>query len=77
MQTKTKMTKSDAVLLSLTKEEAVVLADWLYRNSRKKEYFADAAEQRVFWNIECLLEKVLLTEDTGMDAVRTAKELLQ
>ena len=77
MQTKTKMTKSDAVLLSLTKEEAVVLSDWLYQNSRKKEYFADAAEQRVFWNIECLLEKVLLPEDTGTDAVRTAKELLQ
>ena len=77
MQTKTKMTKSEAVLLSLTKEEAVVLSDWLYRNSRNKEYFADAAEQSVFWNIECLLEKVLLPEDTGTDAVRTAKELLQ
>ena len=77
MQTKTKMTKSDAVLLSLTKEKSVVLADWLYQNSRKKEYFSDAAEQRVFWNIECLLEKVLLPEDTGTDAVRTAKELLQ
>ena len=33
MQTMTKMMKSDAVLLSLTKEEAVVLADWLYQNS--------------------------------------------
>ena len=77
MQTKTKMTGSEAVLLSLTKEEAVILSDWLYRNSRNKEYFADAAEQRVFWNIECLLEKVLLPEDTGTDAVRTAKELLQ
>ena len=56
---KTKMTKSEAVLLSLTKEEAVVLSDWLYRNSRKREYFADAAEQTVFWGIECMLEKVL------------------
>ena len=51
MRMKTKMTKSEAVLLSLTKEEAVILSDWLYRNSRNKEYFADAAEQTVFWGI--------------------------
>ena len=74
MQTKTKMTRSEAVLLSLTKEEAVVLSDWLYRNSRNKEYFADEAEQTVFWGIECMLEKVLSPEETGSDAVRTAKK---
>ena len=76
MQTKTKMTGSEAVLLSLTKEEAVILSDWLYRNSRNKEYFADAAEQTVFWGIECMLEKVLSPEETGADAVRTAKKCL-
>ena len=74
MRMKTKMTKSEAVLLSLTKEEAVVLSDWLYRNSRKREYFADAAEQTVFWGIECMLEKVLSPEETGADAVQTAKK---
>ena len=74
MRMKTKMTKSEAVLLSLTKEEAVVLSDWLYRNSRKREYFADAAEQTVFWGIECMLEKVLSPEETGADAVWTAKK---
>ena len=74
MQTKTKMTKSEAVLLSLTKEEAVILSDWLYRNSRKREYFADAAEQTVFWGIECMLEKVLSPEETRADAVRTVKK---
>lgn len=76
MRMKTKMTKSEAVLLSLTKEEAVILSDWLYRNSRNKEYFADAAEQTVFWGIECMLEKVLSPEETGADAVRTAKKYL-
>ena len=76
MRMKTKMTKSEAVLLSLTKEEAVILSDWLYRNSRNKEYFADAAEQTVFWGIECMLEKVLSPEETGADAVRTAKKCL-
>ena len=74
MQTKTKMTGSEAVLLSLTKEEEVILSDWLYRNSRNKEYFADEAEQTVFWGIECMLEKVLSPEETGADAVRTAKK---
>ena len=74
MQTKTKMTRSEAVLLSLTKEEEVILSDWLYRNSRNREYFADAAEQTVFWGIECMLEKVLSPEETGADAVRTAKK---
>ena len=76
MRMKTKITKSEAVLLSLTKEEAVVLSDWLYRNSRKREYFADEAEQTVFWGIECMLEKVLSPEETGADAVRTAKKCL-
>ena len=76
MRMKTKMTRSEAVLLSLTKEEAVILSDWLYRNSRNKEYFADAAEQTVFWGIECMLEKVLSPEETGADAVRTAKKCL-
>ena len=70
------MTRSEAIILSLTKEEAVVLSDWLYRNSRKREYFADAAEQTVFWGIECMLEKVLSPEETGADAVRTAKKCL-
>ena len=76
MRMKTKMTRSEAVLLSLTKEEAVILSDWLYRNSRNKEYFADEAEQTVFWGIECMLEKVLSPEETGADAVRTAKKCL-
>ena len=74
MRMKTKMMKSETVLLSLTKEEAVILSDWLYRNSRKREYFADEAEQTVFWGIECMLEKVLSPEETRSDAVRTAKK---
>ena len=67
------MTKSE-VILSLTKEEAVILSYWLYRNSRKNEYFADLAEQTVFWNIECLLEKNLDVQDTSPKAVEEAKQ---
>ena len=55
----TKKKMSETITLSLTKEEALILSDWLYRNSRKEELFSDIAEQTVFWNIECILEKVL------------------
>ena len=70
------MMKSNAVHLSLTREEAVILADWLYRNSRKKELFSDIAEQTVFWNIECILEKVLEPADYSEETLRQAKESL-
>ena len=46
--------------IELTKAEALVLFDWLSRNSKKPELFADQSEQYVFWNMECQLEKELL-----------------
>ena len=62
-QMMTKKMKSETITISLTKEEALILSDWLYQNSRKEELFSDIAEQTVFWNIECLLEKVLEPSD--------------
>ena len=70
------MTKSNSVHLSLTREEAVILADWMYQNSRKEELFSDIAEQTVFWNIECILEKVLEPADYSEETLRQAKESL-
>ena len=46
--------------IELTREEALVLWDWLYRNSSRAEFFDDTAEQAVFWSMECLLEKELV-----------------
>ena len=46
--------------IELTKAEALVLFDWLSRNSKKPELFADQSEQYVFRNMECQLEKELL-----------------
>ena len=43
----------------LTEAEALVLSDWLCRNSKKKLLFDDLAEQYVLWSIECQLEKKL------------------
>lgn len=43
----------------LTEAEALVLSDWLCRNSKKKLLFDDLAEQYVLWSIESQLEKKL------------------
>ena len=48
--------------IDLTQQEALVLFDFLYRNN-KDNCFAplieDQAEERVLWNLECILEKEL------------------
>lgn len=51
----------DRVTIRLTKEEAIVLFEFLGRfNERDRdELFEDQAEQRVLWDIECILEKRL------------------
>ena len=53
------------VTLNLTGDEALVFHDWLSRfNDRPDEglheSFEDQAEQRVLWDLECLLEKALV-----------------
>lgn len=45
--------------IELTQAEAVVLSDWLYRNSSKEALFGDLSEQYVMWSIENQLEKAL------------------
>ena len=48
--------------IELTSEEALVLSAFLYRfNDEKYEgIFEDLAEQKVLWDIECLLERELV-----------------
>jgi hypothetical protein len=48
--------------LELSADQALVLFDWLWRTSKADEPvpFADQAEQRVFWDMECMLERVLV-----------------
>jgi hypothetical protein len=71
----------DGVTLNLSAHEALVLFDWLARTSAagKPVPFADQAEQRVLWDLECMLESGLaqpLADDyatllnTARDAVR-------
>lgn len=49
------------VQLELSREEAPVLFDWMSRfDERKDVVFEDSAEQRVLWDIECMLESALV-----------------
>ena len=63
--------------ITLTKDEAVVLYDMVYKmNRQKKPLFSDSAEQMVLWSLEAILEKELLApcKKEYSDMVETAKE---
>lgn len=50
----------EKVLLELSRDEAIVLFDWLSRFNRSaNESFSDQAEQRVLWDLEAALESHL------------------
>ena len=51
----------DKVNIELTKDEAIVLFEFLRQINKQKrsDLFENQAEQRVFWDIECSLEKEL------------------
>lgn len=46
------------VQISLTGDEAIVLFEFLWRNSESNTLaIVDQAEQRALWNLRCVLEK--------------------
>ena len=49
------------VNIELTKEKAIVLFEFLGRFNEKDDLsrFEDQSEQRVLWDVECILEKEL------------------
>ncbi len=51
----------DKVNIELTKEEAIVLFEFLGRFNENDDLsrFEDQSEQRVLWDVECILEKEL------------------
>ena len=53
--------QNQKVKLELTKDEAIILFEIIDRLNKSdgKIEIQDQAEQRMFWNIECLLEKEL------------------
>ena len=50
------------VTLELSADQALVLFDWLARTSDAGQpvSFVDQSEQRVFWDMECMLERVMV-----------------
>lgn len=52
---------TDKVLLELTKEESIVLLDWLTRFNQREfsDTIEDQAEQRILWDMEVSLEKII------------------
>lgn len=54
------MQTPENIAVGLTRNEALVLFEFLRRCDDDDRYsFVDQAEQRVLWNVECLLEKQL------------------
>jgi hypothetical protein len=51
----------DKISLELSREEALVFFEWLTRfNKTENIEFEDQAEQRVLWDIEGMLESILV-----------------
>ena len=70
--------KKSSINIKLSKEEAIVLLEFLGRVNEKERLglFEDQSEQRVLWNIECILEKNLsepFSQDYH-DIVKRARE---
>ena len=54
--------KNETIKLELTKDESIVLFEFLIRINEKENniIFEDQSEQRLLWNIEAILEKLLI-----------------
>ncbi len=52
----------EKVIIELTKDEALVIFDFLgrFNKNANENVFEDQAEQKSLWNFEALLEKVLV-----------------
>ena len=55
------MTDQQNITLTVTKDEALVLFEFLARfnETDHRDIFEDQAEQRILWDIECLLQQQL------------------
>lgn len=53
------MSSSDRITLSLSRDEAIVLFEWISRYNQSAPELEDQGEQRVLWDIEAALESVL------------------
>jgi hypothetical protein len=71
---------SDPVRLELTRDEALVLFEYLTRTDEEDALtFVDQAEQRALWNLESLLQKQLreLFDPRYGELLKAARERLR
>lgn len=70
--------KDDKKNIELSKDEAIVLFEFLSRfnENTDSDKFEDQAEERVLWDIECILEKELSEpfRSDYQDIVKKARE---
>ncbi len=67
------MLSPEKITIELTNKEALVLFEFLRRFDEENYSFADQAEQRVLWDMQCSLEKQLV-EVISPDYVGFLKE---
>jgi hypothetical protein len=70
----------EEVVIKLTKDEALVLFEFLSRFSDEdKVSIEDQAEQRALWNLACVFEKVLVEpfSENWPDIISEARERLR
>ena len=71
------MTDQQNITLTITKDEALVLFEFLARFNENEpdrpDIFEDQAERRVLWNIECLLQEQL-AEPFRLDYIDLLRE---
>ncbi len=72
------MEENEILNLSLTKNEALVLFEFLSRlsDSNSKLTIEDQAEERVLWNLCCDLEKILIEpfQENYVELLNQARE---
>lgn len=74
------MSEEDEIKISFTKDEALVLFEFLFRFSHfEKLNIEHQAEERALWNLECSFEKILVEpfKDNYEELLEEARERLK
>lgn len=73
--------ENNKVLLNLSNDEPIVLLDWLTRFNKEEHslLFQDQSEQRVLFDLEAIIEKVVAEtfQDNYMDILMKAREKIK
>lgn len=66
--------------MEFSKEESIVFFSWLnYFNENSENMFQDQSEQRILWDLESSLEKIILDvfSDDYNDKLKKYRELIR